>query len=227
MVHTTNRSPLSATIAVIAAGAIVLATTTIAPPTTSAALTAPPISTQTVDLTAVAGPLPAADLSAGLTNTGDVLQHLPTAITQGVKNVLLAPVAGAAAGIFLGFFGGGVLAGNLLRWVPDKFAAAITPVIWTVGVVGALVGAPIGAVAGPIIAAASWLSRIRSQHNAIAPASPSVPAAGRATNKAHRSLATPSAARASKGSVPQRLSKTARNGTGHARNAASNSAARS
>jgi len=212
MVHTATRSPLSATIAVIAAGAVVLATTTIEPPKPSVALTAPTISTQAVHLTAVAGQLQAADLSAGLANIGDVLQGIPTAITQGLKRVIVGPVAGAAAGIFFGFFAGGILALNVLGRVPDKFSGLVTPVIQAVAVLGAIIGAPIGAVVGPIISAASWLSSILSPRNAAAAAltspvptaSARVPAAsGRtATNtphrttqpgvRPHRSLATPS-----------------------------------
>lgn len=243
MVHTTKCSPLSATIAVIAAGAVGLATTTIEPPKPPAALTAPTISTQAVHLTALAGPLQAASVSVDLPNIGDVLQGIPTTITQGVKGVIFAPVAGAAAGIVFGFFGGAILTGNLLSWVPEELSPVVTPVIWAGGVLGAIIGAPIGAVAVPIISAASWLSGILSPRNAAATASASVPAAGgrnaiatasarvphRTTQpgvRPHRSIAKPSASSASKDSVPQQHSKSARNGTGHARAAASKRPAR-
>jgi hypothetical protein len=221
MVHTTTRSPLSGTIAVIAAGAVVLAGTTIEPPKPPVALTAPTISTQAVHLTALAGPLQAAgaaDVSADLANVGEVLQGIPTAIGQAVQGVIAAPLAGAVAGVVFGFIGGGLLAGQLLSWVPEGLRFVVSPVVPAVALLGAIIGAPIGAVVGPIIAAANWLSGILSPPNAVAAAlsSPAptafarVPAASRRTaaNTPHRttrpgvrpnrSIAKPSASSAGK-----------------------------
>ncbi len=117
-------------------------------------------------------------MSVDLPNIGDVLQGIPTTITQGVKGVIFAPVAGAAAGIVFGFFGGAILTGEPTRLGPRGVIPVVTPVIWAGGVLGAIIGAPIGAVAVPIISAASWLSGILSPRNAAATASASVSAAG-------------------------------------------------
>lgn len=187
MVHTATRSPLSATIAVITAGAIVLGTNTIDSPKPSVvALTAPTISTQAVHLTALAGPLPAAraaTVSDDLAKVGEVLQNIPNAI-------FLAPVAGAGAGIFLGFIGGGSLAASLIgALVPEQFYDLVSPIIPVVAVLGAIIGAPIGAVVGPIIAAANLVNTLLSPSNASATASARIPAAaseGVAVDTPHR-----------------------------------------
>jgi hypothetical protein len=114
----------------------------------------------------------------------------------------------------------------------------VEPVIPAFALLGAIIGAPIGAVAFPIIAAASWLSGILSQHNAVATASASVPAAAARTAantphrttqpgvRPHRSIAKASASSASKDAVPQQHSKSTRNGVGHARGAAAKRPAR-
>ena len=235
MVHTTNRSPLSTTIAVIAAGAVVLSTTTLEPPKPAVALSAPMMSTQAVHLTALAGPLQAADVSTGLASVGEVLQGIPAKIVQGLQDALLAPVGGAAAGVVFGFLAGGVAASYLLGGLPEGFRTVVEPVIPAFALLGAIIGAPIGAVAVPIIAVASWLSGILSQRSAAAPAAsraPATAAGARATTttphrtaqpgvRPHRSIAKASASSASKGQVPQQHSKAARNGTSHVRGAAS------
>ena len=233
MVHTTNRSPLSTTIAVIAAGAVVLSTTTLEPPKPAVALSAPMISTQAVHLTALAGPLQAADVSTGLASVGEVLQGIPAKIVQGLQDALLAPVGGAAAGVVFGFLAGGVAASYVLGGLPEGFRTVVEPVIPAFALLGAIIGAPIGAVAVPIIAVASWLSGILSPSKAVATASAPATAAGAraaATTphrtaqpgvRPHRSIAKASASSASKGQVPQQHSKAARNGTSHVRGAAS------
>jgi hypothetical protein len=235
MVHTTIRSPLSATIAVIAAGAVVLSTTTIEPPRPPVALTAPTISTQTVQLTGLAGPLQAADVSSGLASVGETLQGIPSKIAQAVQSVLLAPVAGAAEGAVLGFLAGGVAATYVFGGLPEGFRTVVEPVIPAFALLGAIIGAPIGAVAFPIIAAASWLSGILSQRNAATPAASRAPASAagvRATTttphrtaqpvvQPQRSVAKPLASRASKDAVQQQHSKSTRTRTDHVRGAAS------
>lgn len=242
MVHTATRSPLSTAMVAIAAGAVMLATTTIEPPRPPAALTASTVSTQAVHLTALAGPLQiarSASASSDLASVGDVLPSIPAVITQGLKSVILAPVAGAAAGVFFGFIGGGILAGNLLRWVPEPLVVLVTPVVQAGAVLGAIVGIPIGAVVGPILAIRSLVSSVRPQSDGTTTAAARAPGASgrtaastaqRTTRQAvrpHRSLATPSATQASEHTVAQQHSKPARRGTSPARDAASKAAARS
>ena len=250
MVHTATRSPLSATIAVITAGAVVVAPMTIEPPSSPVALTAPTISIHAVGLTALAGPLPdarGAEVSANANSLVDVVQDIPAAIMNAIAGLIASPVQGAGAGIFLGFFGGGILAGNLLSWVPEGLAGLVTPISQARAVIGALIGAPIGAVLGPIIYVARAVSSVLSppapaagaRKSATTPRAATRPAnrtnltvgrsqrAHREDVASHRDIAKPAASRASAEAAPQQHSKSARHATGHARNAGSAKAAQS
>ena len=250
MVHTATRSPLSATIAVITAGAVVVAPMTIEPPSSPVALTAPTISIHAVGLTALAGPLPdarGAEVSANANSVVDVVQDIPAAIMNAIAGLIASPVQGAGAGIFLGFFGGGILAGNLLSWVPEALYPLVTPIVQASAVLGAIIGAPIGAVLGPIVYVASAVSDIFSpaapaaaarasviRARAVArPADATTPSVGRphrehrATAAPQRRSAKPATSRTSADAVPQQHSTSARQTTGHARTAGSAKAARS
>ncbi|WP_059014256.1 hypothetical protein [Mycobacterium sp. M26] len=232
MVHSATRSPLSAAIAVIAASAVVLAPMTIEPPKPPMALTAPTISVQAVQLTTLSGPLRdardarAAAVSAGANSVVDVVGAL-----------LASPVSGAAAGLFFGFIGGGILAGNLLGWVPEPLYPLVTPIIQATAVIGAVIGAPIGAVLGPIVFVASAVSEIFSPAAPAAatrvsvtkgragarPADVTTTSVGR-QHRAHRATAAPqrvsakpAASRTSVFAAPQQHSTPTRQTTGHAR----------
>lgn len=242
MVHTATRSPLSATIAILAAGAVVLAPMTIEPPKPTMALTAPTISIQAVDLTTLSGPLRDARDARAVAASADA-----NSVVDVVGGLLASPVSGAAAGIFFGFIGGGILAGNLLSWVPEALYPLVTPIVQASAVLGAIIGAPIGAVLGPIVYVASAVSDIFSpaapaaaarasviRARAVArPADATTPSVGRphrehrATAAPQRRSAKPATSRTSADAVPQQHSTSARQTTGHARTAGSAKAARS
>lgn len=249
MVDTVSRSPLHTTIALIAAGAVALSPMTLELPTPPA-LTAPTISIQNVQLTALGEPLPAArgaEASASANSVVYGAQDIPTAIVNGLTGLISSPIAGAGAGIFFGFIGGGLLATSLLGGVPEGLRELVSPIVPATAILGAIIGAPIGAVVVPILfvasavhdifspatpAAATRASVIRARV-AASPADAAKPSVGR-PHRAHRANAVPQrvsakadASRASAFTAPQQHSKSARKATGHTPNASPTKAARS
>ncbi len=230
MDHDLTRRPMAGLVATVAATAVILATTTSAPPRPPGALAAPPISTQAVHLTALTRSPQAAGVaraSADL-NIGDVVKVLPSSIVQALTPLL----AGPAAGAFIGFFGAGILAINVLSNIP-VVGQALAPLIPVVAIAGGLIGAPIGLVLGPILAIANSVARVVRLLNgtAAALASPASALNGKAATTPHhaarpaarsnRHIAKSSAPTTSKAAAPQQRSDTKRTVAGSARHAAS------
>lgn len=143
MDHTSNCRPIVGMAAVMTAGAVLLAPTTPLPPKPPVTLSAPQISTQAVHLAALPSPLDitpgtAAAASASSVGLGNILDRVLTGISTG-----------AGAGALLGFVIGGALALNTFGRIP-VVGQFLTPVIQAAAIVGAIVGIPIGAVAGLI-----------------------------------------------------------------------------
>ncbi len=143
MDHTSNCRPIVGMAAVMTAGAVLLAPTTPLPPKPPVTLSAPQISTQAVHLAALPrsldiAPRTAAAASASSVGLGNILDRVLTGI-----------YTGAGAGALFGFVIGGGLALNTVGRIP-VVGNFLTPVIEAAAIAGAIVGIPIGAVAGLI-----------------------------------------------------------------------------
>lgn len=130
-------------VAVMTAGAVFLAPITVLPPNPPATIAAPHIFSQPVRLAALPSsldiaPSPAASASAGSFDLGTFLDRVLTGISNG-----------ASAGFVFGFVTAGAFAANIVSQIP-VIGQYLTPVVQVVAIAGAIVGIPIGAVAGLI-----------------------------------------------------------------------------
>ena len=153
MDHTSNCRPIVGMAAVMTAGAVLLAPTTPLPPKPLVTLSAPQISTQAVHLAALPRSL---DIAPGTAAAAAANADGPVNF---VDRVLTGIWVGAGAGALFGFVIGGVLAenivgvlaGNIIERIP-VVGELLTPVVQVAAIAGAIVGVPIGAVAGLISA---------------------------------------------------------------------------
>lgn len=129
--------------AVMTAGAVLLAPTTPLPPKPPVTLSAPQISTQAVHLAALTSSLDIAPRTAAAASAN------ADGPVNFVDRILTGIYVGAGAGAVSGFVIGGLLVGNIVGRIP-VVGRFLTPVIQAGAIVGAIVGIPIGAVAGLI-----------------------------------------------------------------------------
>ncbi|QEN16693.1 hypothetical protein ACRDU6_02035 [Mycolicibacterium sp. ELW1] len=156
MEHILRSRPVVATVAAIAAGTVMLATTTAEPPKPTAAIT-PRVSVEVVELAAL--PVAAAAIDQ-------------VSVRPSLPNIAGGVIAGAGSGAFLGYISAGLVAVNVLNKIP-VLGQALTPLVPLVGIVGALVGIPIGMVAGAVAAVRNWVTSLRSQPSSSASATTS------------------------------------------------------
>ncbi|SBS72741.1 conserved membrane hypothetical protein [uncultured Mycobacterium sp.] len=215
--------PTAGAVAAVVAGAVMLAATTFGPPKPSPEQMTPRISTQTVHLAALPGPLTpaphaAAAASATPADVGQFLQSIPAALGRTAVELVYRVIAGAGGGAFAGFVAVGAVASMAIYGIP-VVGMVLVPIIPVAAIVGAVVGAPIGAVLGAL----SLLPRVSVR----------VPVAGKKapTTVPHRTtqpgarssrhIAKSSAPATSKATAPQQRSEAKRTVAGSARHAAS------
>ncbi len=184
-----------AAVAAISAGTVMFAATTAEPPGPTAA-TIPQVSVEVVQLAA----LPVAAASA-----------VQASVSPGLPNVAGGVLAGAGAGFLFGYIGAGLVALNVLNKIP-VIGPALTPLVPVVGIVGAIVGIPIGMLAGALAAVRNWVTGLRSQ-----------PSSSASATTSHRSVRpgprpdrkVTKAAEPRKAAAPQRRSHRPGSGLGH------------
>lgn len=184
-----------AAVAAISAGTVMFAATT-AEPLTPAATIIPLVSVEVVQLAALPVAAPAATQAS---------------VSPGLPNVAGGVLAGAGAGLIFGYIGTGLVALNVLNKIP-VIGPALTPLVPVVGVVGAIVGIPIGMVAGALAAVRNWVTSLRSQPSSSASATPSHRSV-RAASRSDRKITGTSGLR--KAAAPQRHSHRPGSGLGH------------
>ncbi len=218
--------PAVATVAAIAASAVVLATTTVVAPSPTIELSVPRTSTEIIELVAL--PEALAPVVAQTTASANQVN-----VGQVVQNVIGSFVAGIGGGALLGFIAAGTAASGIIYQIP-VIGIGLSPLIPVIAIVGAIVGAPIGAVVGAFNAIRSLAVRSSAPPAAAAlrPAAgrkPAVSTSQRSTKsdaRSNRHVVKPPAPAARKAAVPQHRSETARAGSGRGHTAAANRPAR-
>jgi hypothetical protein len=198
-------------VAAIAAGTVMLATTTLVPPNPPTAVSAPQISTQAVRLAVQPITLdvaPVADaVSIPSVNVGGAIQH-----------AILQVIAGAGGGAFFGFIAAGSVAAGVFYQIP-VVGLAFEPLVPVIAIAGAIVGAPIGAVAAVLSLLPPLPIRIPVAGKKAAAAAPH--RSTQASSQSSRHTAKSPAPTVRKASAPQQRSDASRAGSGRDRGAAS------